>query len=136
MNQSIYLQPKVCARCLILLSSAQVLSPIKKLTLFFYLVILLPAWYNSKHCQSCSFPATWEPTYDPALASMSFLDYGRSNRAEDNWIVRYLTNRKQGPLSYYYVELATEVLRTKCLVGFMDYYEESIRRIEKYYGFK
>jgi len=80
--------------------------------------------------------ATWEPTYDPALASMSFLDYGRSNRAEDNWIVRYLTNRKQGPLSYYYVELATEVLRTKCLVGFMDYYEESIRRIEKYYGFK
>jgi len=93
--------------------------PIERLTSIFY--------YLQK--------ATWEPTYDPQLAQMTIDDYARSGKCESNWLVRSLVGQMEGPLNSDSLEIAKEVLRQKCLVGFMDEMEESIERFHSYFGF-
>ena len=93
--------------------------PIERLTSIFY--------YLQK--------ATWEPTYDPQLAQMTIDDYARSEKCESNWLVRSLVGQMEGPLNSDSLEIAKEVLRQKCLVGFMDEMEGSIERFHSYFGF-
>lgn len=53
--------------------------------------------------------------------------------AENNWMVRFLTGKRSGTLSWYDLETAKEVLGRKCLVGLADRAEESIRRYEQFF---
>ena len=78
--------------------------------------------------------ANWEPTYDPSLAYISIEMYARSKRAEHNWLVRFLSNELEGDLTDDHLAIAKEVLRQKCLVGFLHRKEESVQRFEKYFG--
>ncbi|KAL3804694.1 hypothetical protein HJC23_008509 [Cyclotella cryptica] len=53
--------------------------------------------------------------------------------AENNWMVRFLTNKRAGALSWHDLEAAKEVFGRKCLVGLVDKAEESIRRYERFF---
>ena len=79
--------------------------------------------------------ADWEPTYDPDLAFVNVEMYARSDRVENNWMVRFLTGELTGDLTERHLDVAKELLRTYCLVGLMEEKAESIRRFESYLGF-
>mmetsp|Transcript_22261 Transcript_22261/g.65951 ORF Transcript_22261/g.65951 Transcript_22261/m.65951 type:complete len:272 (+) Transcript_22261:123-938(+) len=78
--------------------------------------------------------ATWEPTYDESLADMSLLEYAKSNRAEENWVVRSLTNEFEETVGAQHLEVAKEILRRKILVGIMEAFDQSVVRFEQYFG--
>jgi hypothetical protein len=64
---------------------------------------------------------------------MTIEEYAKSKFSEDNWMVRFLTNTLSGPLSKDHLELAKMILEHRCLVGFLDRFEESLDRFEKYF---
>ena len=78
--------------------------------------------------------ATWEPSYDPRLKDMSIEDYVVSGRVEENWMTRFLVNKKTAPLGPKDVVLAREILRKKFLIGLLSRKEESMRRFTRYFG--
>jgi len=79
--------------------------------------------------------ASWEPTYNPKLKDMSIEDYAMSEEhVEEDWMVRKLVNKMEGPLMMEDLELAKEIVRTKCIVGLMDHMEESMRRFSQVFG--
>ena len=71
---------------------------------------------------------------DPTFKSMSLEEYARSKYCEENYMVRHLAKEMEKPLDWHHMELAKEVLGRKCIVGFSDQFHESLRRIEKYFG--
>jgi len=79
--------------------------------------------------------ADWEPTYDPDLAFVNVEMYARSDRVENNWMVRFLTGELTGDLTERHLDVAKELIRSYCLVGLMEEKAESIRRFESYLGF-
>jgi len=79
--------------------------------------------------------ADWEPTYDPDLAFVDVEMYARSDRVENNWMVRFLTGELTGDLTERHLDVAKELLRSYCLVGLMEEKAESLRRFESYLGF-
>lgn len=79
--------------------------------------------------------ADWEPTYDPDLTFVNVEMYARSDRVENNWMLRFLTGEMTGDLTERHLDVAKELLRTYCLVGLMEEKAESIRRFESYLGF-
>eukprot|EP00581_Thalassiosira_minuscula_P010982 CAMPEP_0183714590 /NCGR_PEP_ID=MMETSP0737-20130205/9068_1 /TAXON_ID=385413 /ORGANISM="Thalassiosira miniscula, Strain CCMP1093" /LENGTH=1419 /DNA_ID=CAMNT_0025943545 /DNA_START=24 /DNA_END=4283 /DNA_ORIENTATION=- len=54
--------------------------------------------------------------------------------AENNWMVRFLANKRGGALNWHDLEVAKEVFGRKCLVGLVDKAEESIKRYERFFG--
>jgi len=54
--------------------------------------------------------------------------------AENNWMVRFLANKRSGSLTWHDLEVAKEVFGRKCLVGLVDKAEESLRRYERFFG--
>ncbi len=71
------------------------------------------------------------------LKKMTIEDYINSEYVETNWLTRFLVNRRQdGIIGYEQVALAKEVLRRKFLIGLYDHFEESIYRIEAFYGWQ
>lgn len=71
------------------------------------------------------------------LKNMSIEDYVNSQYVETNWLTRFLVNRRQdGVIGYEQVALAKEVLRRKFLIGLYDHFEESIYRVEAFYGWE
>jgi hypothetical protein len=79
--------------------------------------------------------ATHEPTYNPALKSMTFEEYVRSDISESNFMSRTLINKMEAAFEERDFEVAKEIMRTKCLVGLLDQLEESVRRFDLYFGF-
>ena len=79
--------------------------------------------------------ADWEPTYDPDLAFVNVEMYARSDRVENNWMVRFLTGELTGDLTERHLDVAKELLRSYCVVGLMEEKAESLRRFESYLGF-
>ncbi|KAL7431616.1 hypothetical protein ACHAXH_001535 [Discostella pseudostelligera] len=77
--------------------------------------------------------AMWEPTYNPEYAQWTLHEYANSPYCESNWMVRSLVQKMTGPLVPEDVLIAQEILRRKCLVGFMEEMEESIRRFHSYF---
>ena len=53
--------------------------------------------------------------------------------AENNWMVRFLTGKRSGTLSWHDLETAKEVFGRKCLVGLADRAEESFRRYKQFF---
>jgi hypothetical protein len=80
--------------------------------------------------------ADWEPTYSPELANMSLEEYARSNVVENNWMTRYLSNQIEGDLTDNNVKIAMDVVRRKFLVGLLTEKQETMERLEKYFGWK
>ena len=71
---------------------------------------------------------------DPSLEGISMLSYVNSPEYIDNWVVRSLTNDKAGPITEEHLTLAKGMLTRKFFVGIAEYMEETIRRLEVYYG--
>ena len=47
--------------------------------------------------------------------------------------MRFLSNKRSGPLSWHDLENAKEVFGRKCLVGLLDEAEESLKRFERFF---
>lgn len=62
------------------------------------------------------------------------IDEYAEKSTESNWMVRFLTNKRAGALSWHDLEAAKEVFGRKCLVGLVEKAEESIRRYERFFG--
>jgi len=69
--------------------------------------------------------------FDPEL---TLEDYARGDGIENNWVVRYLTNRMEGELQNSHLDQAKKILSKKFLIGFLDDIEESVFRMIKYNG--
>ena len=78
--------------------------------------------------------ATWEHTYSEVYKSMTIEEYAISEYAEDNWMTRFLTNEMAGGIYEEHLDLAKEVLESKCLVGLMEEFTPSIKRFNQYFG--
>lgn len=78
--------------------------------------------------------ATWESTFDPTLSKMTIEEYAKSGRVEENWMTRFLVNKKSDPLGPDDVILAREILRRKFLIGLLSRPVESMKRFQDYFG--
>jgi len=63
---------------------------------------------------------------------MTIDDYA-DQAAENNWMVRFLANKRSGSLNWHDLEVAKEVFGRKCLIGLVDKAEESLRRYERFF---
>ena len=66
----------------------------------------------------------------------NFPEYIQSTQYIDNWVVRSLTNNKQGELTEDHLMVAKGILARKFFIGIADYLEETIKRLEMYYELK
>ena len=72
-----------------------------------------------------------------AVKNMTLSEYIDSDHVETNWLTRFLNNRRQdGKLEREHVDIAKEILRQKFLIGLYDHFEESVYRIENFFGWK
>mmetsp|Transcript_18403 Transcript_18403/g.25944 ORF Transcript_18403/g.25944 Transcript_18403/m.25944 type:complete len:371 (+) Transcript_18403:248-1360(+) len=79
--------------------------------------------------------ATWEETFDEELATMSLLQYAQSDKWVENYYTRSLLSLKYNEtISKYHVDVAKEIMRRKFLVNVFEWYDVSMVRIEKYFG--
>lgn len=77
--------------------------------------------------------ADWEPTFDPELADWTIEQYATSDRIENNWLTRQLSNQPGGELTPDDVSLAMEVIRRKVMVGLMTDIERTTERFERFF---
>ena len=68
------------------------------------------------------------------VAAMTLLDYARSDRLQDNWMVHVLTNEAKNPITMPHIEVAKDIVRRKVMVGITEILEKSLIRFEKYFG--
>jgi len=66
----------------------------------------------------------------------NFPEYIESTQYIDNWVVRSLTNNKQGELTEDHLMVAKGILARKFFIGIEEYLEETIKRFEMYYELK
>ncbi|KAL9187842.1 hypothetical protein ACHAXT_006220 [Thalassiosira profunda] len=78
--------------------------------------------------------ATWEHTYSEAYRNMTIVEFAKSHYAEDNWMVRFLTNQMTGGVYARHLDLAKEILESKCLVGILEEFKPSFERYIDYFG--
>jgi len=70
----------------------------------------------------------------PVFVNMTLEEYVNSPHAEANWMVRLLSNSMEDHIiSEGHLQMAKNVLGQKCIVGFTDDMENSIRRFAKYF---
>jgi hypothetical protein len=69
------------------------------------------------------------------FASMTIEEYASSDKVENNWMTRQLNQKVSGGvLNDDDLERAKEFLRTKCLIGLTDDFNESVIRFETFFG--
>ncbi|KAI2505910.1 hypothetical protein MHU86_8509 [Fragilaria crotonensis] len=78
--------------------------------------------------------ATWEPTYDKKWASMTLMDYIKSDYVESNWMVRFLVGKPTGSVDENDLEEAKSILRQKCWIGLQARMRESVDRFGAIFG--
>ena len=79
--------------------------------------------------------ASWEPTFSEKLKKIETVeDYAISEFAENNWMVRFLTNEMFGVVTRKHLEISKEILRRKVVVGLTLDMEGSFDRFIKYLG--
>jgi len=78
--------------------------------------------------------ATWEHNYNEVYKNMTIEEYATSQYAEENWMVRFLTNQMSGGVFERHLDLAKEVLESKCLVGILEEFKPSFKRFNEYFG--
>eukprot|EP00547_Thalassionema_nitzschioides_P003077 CAMPEP_0194207016 /NCGR_PEP_ID=MMETSP0156-20130528/5892_1 /TAXON_ID=33649 /ORGANISM="Thalassionema nitzschioides, Strain L26-B" /LENGTH=385 /DNA_ID=CAMNT_0038933687 /DNA_START=67 /DNA_END=1224 /DNA_ORIENTATION=- len=79
--------------------------------------------------------AKHEPTYNPALATMTLEEYVFSDLAESNFVSRCLIDKMEAAFVEEDFLVASEILKTKVLIGLLDEMEESVRRFDSYFEF-
>jgi len=77
--------------------------------------------------------ADWEPSYSPDLKDWTLEQYAQSDRVENNWMTRLLSNQLGGELTEENLSKAMEVVRRKFLVGLMSQIEPTMARAEKFF---
>ena len=80
--------------------------------------------------------AKWDPLYNPELSKMSIEEYAMSASMENNWMTRFLVNKKGGKLTIEDLNVAKEIIKRKCVVGLFEKMEESLIRFEIYFGWR
>jgi len=81
--------------------------------------------------------AATEKSYDDGFKFMTIDEYAKSNKAESDWMTRSLTQKLSAPgLRDEDLEEAKEFLRSKCLIGLVDKFDESKKRFEHYFGWE
>ena len=79
--------------------------------------------------------ATWEPTFSEKLKKIKTIeDYAISEFAENNWMVRFLTNKMGGMITKGDLAVAKEVLRRKVLIGLVLDVRGAAERYMNYFG--
>ena len=82
--------------------------------------------------------ATWEKTYRPEVANMTIEQYAQQESlVVGDWMVRMMVNKmniERQQLVPDDLITAKEILRRKCLIGLVSNMEESLLRIEAYFG--
>jgi len=78
--------------------------------------------------------STWEDDYDPAIASMTLEEYAASDKMVENYVVRMLLHRTTEEVTPEDVETAKHILRRKFLVGVHEWFDLSVVRFERYFG--
>ena len=68
-----------------------------------------------------------------AVAGMTLEQYANNTLAEENWMVRMLTNSMDGKVLRQHLRVANEVLGRKCLVGFSDKMGDSLSRFSHFF---
>jgi len=69
----------------------------------------------------------------PVFVNMTLEEYTQSPYCEQNWMVRLLSDEMKGVVSQEHLDMAKHVLGRKCIVGFTERLEESVRRFAKYF---
>lgn len=69
-----------------------------------------------------------------SLEGIDISGYLESPNYIDNWVVRSLTNDKTGELTEDHLLVAKGIIARKFLVGIAEHFEETVKRLEKYYG--
>lgn len=73
----------------------------------------------------------------PHLKNMTFAEFADSNIAEDNWMVRALSNQPMDvELTREHLKIAIEFVRDKMLVGLISHRDETLGRFEEFFGWK
>lgn len=75
-----------------------------------------------------------EPTYDKKWASMTLMDYIKSDYVEGNWMVRFLVGKPTGSVDENDLEEAKRILRQKCWIGLQARMRESVDRFGAIFG--
>jgi hypothetical protein len=79
--------------------------------------------------------ATWDPYFDPTLATMSIDDFAVSDYVDDNVLVRYLVGiTNTTDVTPDQLQNAKDILREKVIVGIQEWFEASVVRFEQYFG--
>ncbi len=77
--------------------------------------------------------ATWEPTFNERIKRIKTIeDYAISEFAEDNWMVRFLTNKMTEMVTRDDLEVAKEILRRKVIVGLVIDVRGAVQRFLRY----
>jgi len=77
--------------------------------------------------------ADWEPSYAPEMKDWTLEQYASSDRVENNWMTRQLSNQLGGELTEDNLRKAMEVVQTKFMVGLMSKIEPTMSRFEKFF---
>mmetsp|Transcript_2948 Transcript_2948/g.3460 ORF Transcript_2948/g.3460 Transcript_2948/m.3460 type:complete len:604 (-) Transcript_2948:95-1906(-) len=80
--------------------------------------------------------ADWEPTYDPSLKDMTIEEYAKSDRVENNWMTRFLSNTMAGDLNDAHLEAAKEVVKNKFTVGLLSRKVDTMERLERMFRWR
>ena len=72
--------------------------------------------------------------YNPKLSSMTIEQYANSGYIENNWVTRFLVNKRGGKLDKEDMALAKYIIKTKCLVGLYEDMDVTLARFVRYFG--
>lgn len=79
--------------------------------------------------------ATWENSWDVEQATMSLKEFSTSDKMIENFVVRSLVGLDSTmTVLPEHVHLASDILRRKFVVGIFEWFDKSIMRFEKYFG--
>lgn len=82
--------------------------------------------------------ATWENKHSSFefMKNMTFEEYLRTRTVENNWLTCTLTNTDKKEINETHVQLATDILARKCLVGMTEEFNTSVYRFQQYFNWK
>jgi hypothetical protein len=73
--------------------------------------------------------------YDEKLGAMSLLQFSKSSKLVENFMVRSLAHLPdEMDITEEHIDIAKEVLRRKFIVGVMEWFDLSITRFERFFG--
>uniref|UniRef100_A0A7S0BZA7 Sulfotransferase domain-containing protein n=1 Tax=Proboscia inermis TaxID=420281 RepID=A0A7S0BZA7_9STRA len=86
---------------------------------------------------SCLKYAEWEPSYNPAYKDITIEEFAEMELGGENkWMTREFSNQREGELTDEHLEIAIDVCPQIVLVGLLSKRYESMKRFEKYFGWK